>query len=219
MKRLMFFTAAMAGLALSVLAAEPVTILAYGDSITQGGKNFDSYRSVLVPELKKRGLPVAFVGPRKDGASAHAGYGGKSTKALRGMAEGIYAKHPADIVLLHSGHNSNSANKPVPGILDDTEGIIEAFRKINPEVHVLLAQVIPAGKLPKYSYIPQLNEDLAGLAKRLQDKGYKVTLVNQAEGFDWKQDTIGDKVHPSPTGSKKMADKWLTALLPLLDGK
>lgn len=31
------------------------------------------------------------------------------------------------------------------------------------------------------------------------------------------RDTINDKVHPNPSGAKKMAAKWLDALLPLLE--
>ena len=203
-------------LSCSALAEKPTTILAFGDSITEGGKNFHSYRKVLVPELQKRKLEVEFIGPKHSEGAAHAGYSGKSTKKLREMSEGIYQKHPADIVLLHTGHNSNSTNKPVPGIIEDTKAIIENFYKTNPEVRVLLAQVIPAGKLPKYSHLPELNQELEKLAKQLTEQGLKVTLVNQAEGFDWQKDTIADKVHPNASGSKKMANKWLEALLPLL---
>jgi lysophospholipase L1-like esterase len=203
----------------SAIAAEPTTILAFGDSITEGGHGFVSYRKPLVAELERRKLSFTFIGPEKDSTSAHAGYGGKNTRSLRAMSEDIYKKFPADIVLIHSGHNSFSKDKPVPGIVADTEGIIETLRTINPEVHILLAQVIPAGKLPKYAYIPELNQELARLARRLQKNGDRVTLVNLAEGFEWQLDTIGDKVHPSPSGAKKMAEKWLEALLPHLETK
>ena len=198
------------------MAAEEPTILAFGDSITEGVGKFVSYREILIPELRKRNLSCQFIGPKKDASSRHAGYSGRSTKALLNISEKIYKKYPADIVLIHSGHNSFSKNKPVPGIVSDTEAIIENLLKINPKVKILLAQVIPAGKLPKYSYIPELNKELEGLAKRLAKKGVQVTLVNLADGFDWQKDTFDDKVHPNASGAKKMADKWLEALLPLL---
>jgi lysophospholipase L1-like esterase len=117
--------------------------------------------------------------------------------------------------MLHSGHNSFSKDKPVSGIVRDTEAIIKNVREINPNVTILLAQVIPAGKLPKYSYIPELNKELASLATRLSKRGYNVVLVNHANGFDWKTDTIKDKVHTNASGAKKMADKWMGALLAL----
>lgn len=198
----------------SVYGAEKKTILAIGDSLT--GRP-DSYRSVLVPALKAKGVAFEFIGPEKDEVSRHAGYGGKNTAYLGKIAKEVYEKYPADIVMFHSGHNSFSEDKPVPGIISDTEAIINNIARINPKVTILLAQVVPAGKLPKYSYIPELNHEIGKLAERLKKTGINIVLVNQAEGFDWKKDTIADKVHVNASGAKKMSDKWMAALLPLLD--
>jgi acyl-CoA thioesterase I len=197
-------------------AGEPVTLLALGDSITQGGKNFSCYREFLIPQLRARKLPFRFVGPKQDQTSAHAGYGGQNTRYLRESVHRIYTAHPADIVLLHSGHNSFGANRPVPGIIRDTDALIETIHAINPDATVLLAQVITAGKLPKYSYIPELNRQLRILAGQLTARGRKVILVDQATGFDWRTDTVKDKVHPNAAGAKKMAANWLRALLAIM---
>jgi len=43
-----------------------------------------------------------------------------------------------------------------------------------------------------------------------------VIAVNQSDGFDWKTDTIADKVHPNNHGAEKMATRWFEALKPLL---
>lgn len=203
----------------SSLGAREMTILAFGDSITQGGKSFACYRQTLIPELRRRGVAVRFIGPQQDSISSHAGYGGKNTKYLLSISKKVYQEYPADIVLIHSGHNSFNKDKPIPEIIMDTESIIENFRYINPKVIILLAQVIPSGKLPKYSYIPELNRELLALAARMAARGYNVIPVNQADGFDWKNDTIEDNVHPNASGAKKMADKWLDALIPLLNRK
>ena len=206
------------GMTVAAHAAESPTVLALGDSITAGGgSSFVCYRQVLVPELKKRGTSVRFIGPNEDAASRHAGYGGRSTADLRSMAKSVYQQYPADLVLLHSGHNSFAKNEPVPGIIRDTETMIKDMHSINPRVTVLLAQVIPSGKLPKYSYIPALNKELASLSERLTQQGYRVVLVNQADGFDWNTDTVADRVHPNQSGARKMADKWLAALLPIIE--
>jgi lysophospholipase L1-like esterase len=53
-------------------------------------------------------------------------------------------------------------------------------------------------------------------AKRLAERGCNIILVNQAEGFDWETDTVKDHVHPNASGAKKMAAKWMEALLPLI---
>jgi len=206
------------------LEGEAPTILVLGDSISKTGKDFTTtgkdfvgYRQVLIPELRKKGLAFEFIGPNKDATSAHAAYGGRNTNYLLSISKDIYSRYPADIVMIHSGHNSFSKDKPVQGIVCDTEAIIENIREINPGVTILLAQVIPAGKLPKYSYIPDLNKELASLSERLLSRGYSIILVNQAEGFDWKTDTVADKVHPNAYGAKKMAQKWMDALIPLLE--
>ena len=194
-----------------------VTLLAMGDSITAGSKEYTCYREILVPAMRAKGWAFEFLGPNNDKVSAHAGYSGKNAAFLRSKAKQLYSAYPADIVMLHSGHNNFAKDKPVAGIIRDTEALIETFREINPKVTVLLAKVIPAGKLPKYSYIPELNQALVGLQKKLSAKGRQVVLVDMSKGFDWKTDTIKDKVHPNALGAKKMADQWMRALTPFFN--
>ena len=216
MSHFWFIPASLLVIPVSVSVAEEVTIMAVGDSITQGGKSFHCYREFLIPMLSDGENDVRFVGPNQDQHSAHCGYGGKNTQFLNSIIKGVYAKYPADIVLLHSGHNSFSKDKPVPKIIEATEQMIETIHALNPDVTILLAQVIPSGKLPKYSYISELNQDLAKSADRMKTKGIQTVLVDQATGFDWTLDTIADKVHPNESGARKMAAKWAQALAPVL---
>jgi lysophospholipase L1-like esterase len=122
-------------------------------------------------------------------------------------------------VLIHAGHNHFADQKPLPGILRATESMIANARKANPKATVLLAQVITSGKLPKYSYLPDLNRELAKLAAQLDRPEQRVLLVDQASGFDWKTDSVADLVHPNAQGAQKMADRWFQALKPLLPAK
>jgi lysophospholipase L1-like esterase len=201
-------------------ADRPVRIMAVGDSITAGADFFPSYRPLLREKLSAAGYKVEFTGTqisdRPAGPLLHEGYGGRNTEWLAQTVPANFRAHPADFVLLHSGHNHSEEEHPVPGILAATEKLIAAFREANPRVTVLLAQVIPAGKLPKYSYIPELNSALAGLAARLDRPDQRVVLVDQAAGFDWKTDTVDDHVHPNARGAEKMAQTWFAALAPLL---
>lgn len=189
------------------------TVLALGDSIT-AGSNGPTYRQFLAPELAKHGL--SFIGPRQDAHSAHAGFGGRNSSFLLDKIHDIYKKYPADFVLLHTGHNHFAKNQPVPQILKDTEAIVRALHDINPKIVVLIAKVIPAGKLPKYSYIHELNDALPSLVTRLKQSGLPVILVDHARDFDWRTDTLADKVHPNLEGAHKMALRWLEALRPML---
>jgi lysophospholipase L1-like esterase len=195
--------------------------MALGDSITAGGSGFESYRYFLSKKLAAAGYAIEFVGSRTTmspiGDLRHEGYPGKSADYLAGRLKAQFQKHPADIVLIHSGHNYSSEQNPVTNILAATESMIQTLRSINSNVIVLLAQVIPSGKLPKYAYIPELNRQLAHLANRLNTPGQRVMLVNQAEGFDWRTDTVHDLVHPNAQGAEKIASRWFAALQQVLD--
>jgi|GEM_PF-827517 len=192
-----------------------------GDSITEGG---GGYRYPLMEKLLAAGYSVEYVGSRTTqskpdsplGVLSHEGYSGSSVGGIANRFEKIYKQNPADIILLHSGHNQFAEKQPIPQMLVATRKIIESARSINPHVTVLLAQVIPSGKLPKYSYIPEFNEALIPLAAELNTKESPVILVNHAEGFDWRTDTGGDHVHPNAAGGKKMAMRWFEALQKIL---
>jgi acetyl esterase len=203
----------------AIVRAEPVRILPLGDSITEGGGQ-KCYRSALARKLGDAGLDVAFVGPKEAPPGLrHGGYGGKNAEQIAELYAGFHATTPADIVLIHAGHNHFVDEKPVPGILRATGSMIATARKANPKVTVLLAQVITSGKLPKYSYLPELNRQLGTLATRLDRPGQRVLLVDQATGFDWKTDAVADRVHPNDRGAEKMAECWFQALKPLLPAK
>ena len=187
------------------------TILCVGDSITEGSGSFKVYRYPLNDMLKKAGFKFKFVGTKsrkQDGITlSHNGYGGKNTKFLSDNIEAFYTANPADFVLIHSGHNGFAKDKPVKGIVRETEKMIATIHRINPKAVILVAQVITSGKLPKYSYIPELNKELGKLASK-----EKVLVVNMADGFEWEKDTVADKVHPNKNGAEKMAKKWFEAL-------
>src|SRR5205823_215307 len=136
------------------------------------------------------------------------GYGGHTAEFLADNMERLYSQNPADIILLHAGHNHTVEEHPVAGIISATERIISTARRINPGVVVLLAKVIPSGKLPKYEYIPDLNRQLGELALRLDTPCQPVVVVDQAEGFHPETDTVADRVHPNAAGARKMALKW-----------
>lgn len=197
-------------------SAEPIRILAVGDSITQGGKTFVTYRLPLDVKLRAAGLRYEFVGSQQSegphGPLWHEGYGGKNAEFLAGIMPQKLKQARPDVILLHCGHNHSAEEKPVPGIIAAERAIIEAARKQNPKVVILLALVIPSGKLPKYAYIPELNQAEVLLARELHRPDAPVMIVDQFTGFDPQKDTILDKVHPNAQGAEKMATKWFTAL-------
>lgn len=192
------------------------TVMCLGDSITACSGAFGCYRVALAGLLATSEIQVRFVGSQESdspfGKLRHEGYGGHTAEFLADNIERLYAANPADIILLHSGHNHFVEEHPVPGIIKATEQIIATVRRINPRVIVMLAQVIPSGKLPKYGYLPELNEELSRLARRLNRPCRPVVLVDQASGFDPVRDTVDDRVHPNQQGAAKIAKRWYVTL-------
>lgn len=214
--RVLTLLAGLAAMVPSAAVAAPRRIMAIGDSITEGGRTFSTYRPVLAAALRQAGLEVEWVGTRGEDGLRHEGYGGKNAEYLADHVPAHFAVTPADVVLVHAGHNHTSEEGPVPGIIAATGRLVAGLRATNPRVTVLLAQVIPSGKLPKYAYLPALNRELAALAARLDTAPSRVLVVDQAAGFDWTADTIADHVHPNAAGAGKMAARWLDVLRPLL---
>jgi len=219
----LYVGAMLLGISGSTLAEEkPIRIMPLGDSITAGSTG--NYRYVLISKLRESGYNVTCVGSmntHRDPNSNletlwHEGHGGKNVQWLAENMEHLFIKNPADIILLHAGHNNFSEKEPIPDMLEATRKVITVARSINPRVVVFLAQVISSGKLPKYSYIHEFNQNLAPLAKELSTKESPIVLVDQESGFDWRTDAIADMVHPNPEGGKKMAETWFQALIKVL---
>ncbi|GAB3934568.1 GDSL-type esterase/lipase family protein [Larkinella terrae] len=194
--------------------SQEITILGLGDSITQGGADFVSYLFPLQKKIRDARYRLKFIGPKPSVSPTdtvyNAGYGGKNAEYLASIVDSIYTRFPADVVLLHTGHNHFDTEKPVAGIIAAQQSIISKLTAINPRVIILVAQVITSGKLPKYSYIPALNEEIKAMVNHLNSKN--LILVNQAKGWDWQKMTIADKVHPNAVGAEKMAQTWFRAL-------
>ena len=197
---------------------ERFTLMGLGDSITEGADFFTCYLYPLWEKLFTAGYQFDFIGPRESkcriGTLNHCGFSGKNVEFLESKIDSLYRLYPADIVLLHAGHNHFAEEKPIPGMIASYKSIINKIQAINPNVRILIAQVIPSGKLPKYSYIPELNEKIAKMVAGLNSG--QVFLVNQAQGFNWQDYTVHDKVHPNKAGAEKMATVWFEALKKVL---
>ena len=197
-------------------------ILALGDVITTGSSSAGvvSYLFPLWEKLLSAGYVVEFVGPNSTstriGNIKQAGIGDQSgtAEAIDASITSTYTSFQADIVLIHAGHNHDAATSPVPSIIAAHKSIITKIRAINPNVKIVVAQVIPSGKLPKYGYIPELNTKIAEMATEYETANKPIYVANMAEGFNWQTDCLGSPnfTHPNATGADKMAAKWADAI-------
>lgn len=198
---------------------EPVRIMALGDSITDG----PYYRFPLMDLLNAAGCDYDLVGSQSDVTDGndrvgydvdHEGYGGWKADQLRDGAEQWARAARPDIVLLHVGVNDLYSSETPLSTEGDIDGIIAAIRKVNPNVTVLLAQIIPGDFV--VDQVDSLNRSLAILSGELDRDSARVILVDHNTGFDLVEDTIDDNVHPNEAGSKKMADRWFASLEPFI---
>ena len=217
-------------------ASQPrARILCLGDSITEGNSTMVVYKGPLYDKLTTAGYRFEYVGSKSSAYTSptygaltlkHEGYSGQNCTQIASTFTTNSPLYPADIVIIHAAHNLNIAEAVltptqeaaiVTTVENATRSMIQTARTTNPAVKVLLAKVIPSGKLPKYSYIPAVNVRLGEIAAELNAPTQPVISVDQAAGFDWTTDTITDKVHPNAAGGEKMAQKFFDALIPLLE--
>jgi lysophospholipase L1-like esterase len=126
---------------------------------------------------------------------------------------------PADIVLMHFGTNDVWNNFTPTNILNAYTAILNKLRAVNPNVRVLVAQIIPlqpSGCNDCPTRAQSLNAQIPTWAAANSTAASPISVVDQYTGFNpaTGQDT-SDGVHPNAAGSTKIAAKWFAALTPL----
>jgi lysophospholipase L1-like esterase len=189
-----------------------------GDSITEGGGGYATYRYWLQKDLEKIGVAVDFVGsqsgshwgkPRfSDFDPDHEGHWGWTSGQVRKRIDEWAAAARPDVVLLHLGTNDLAAQPDV--IPENLAAIIASLRKANPRVTIFVARLIPVREFPPES-LDRVNASIEGMANEQSKAESRVIVVPQDAGFDAAADTV-DGVHPNETGERKMAKRWFEAL-------
>lgn len=205
---------------------EPLRIMPLGDSITQGSR--DSYRRPLWFKLRQAGMNVDFVGSMSRGYGLsfktqdfdgdHEGHWGwRADEVLNRVDEWITRSNP-DIVLLHLGTNDIGIGQPIEETTSEIGWIVQRLRQYKPDIHILLAAIIPVANETVTNRITKFNHALAQLAETVDSLDSRVVLVDQFTGFDGRQDTY-DGTHPNSRGNRKMADKWFAAIRSILKNR
>ena len=210
------------------------SICCVGDSITEGANaasaaNKWTYRTYLAALLAEAGFgnidwKGSHVSPHSGNGLANEGWSGQNAEQVASKYIANAADDRADVLMLHAGHNYDATQGDASAIIAAATNaharIIAAAREQNPNVTVLYAKVITSGKLPKYSYIPALNNAIGALAAELTTASSPVLAVDLADGWNPAEHCISDKVHPSASGARLMAERWFAALMasPFMSG-
>jgi lysophospholipase L1-like esterase len=121
-----------------------------------------------------------------------------------------------DIVLLHMGTNDAWSGIATEKICAGYTWALEKIRAQNPNVYILIAQIIPLS--PREFDCPdcpdrvvELDAAIVEWAKKYNTANSPIVAVDQWTGFDTTTDTY-DGVHPNDAGIEKVAAGWLKPL-------
>ncbi|MEM6800051.1 MAG: GDSL-type esterase/lipase family protein [Bacteroidota bacterium] len=207
-------------------------ILLLGDSITEANGDDSpqrpTWRRNLDLLLTANGYSFDFIGnktTKHNGATPanndydwdHQSYWGRKIDyflpANRLSSWQQAAGYDFDIALVHLGTNDVFQNRTTNQILTDLGSLIDTLRKDNPNVTVMLAQLIPTtSSATRNANITALNSQMPAFANTKSNANSSVVVVDQNTGYDPSADNY-DGVHPNASGVAKIAQKWYDALI------
>lgn len=207
----------------------PLKIMPLGDSITCSLEGLASYRYYLWHRLLNAGYSIDFVGSLKgvynnnpplypDFDWDHEGHSGYRAQDVLPVVKTWAQAAQPDVVLIHLGTVDMFNGDSISATINALGGIIDKLREVNPNVKILLAQIIPARDDAVRSRIQALNAAIPGLVKDKNSAASPVRVVNQYTGFDPGSDTK-DGVHPNDSGEQKMAWNWYAVFRILMNGQ
>ncbi|HEU4688838.1 MAG TPA: SGNH/GDSL hydrolase family protein [Vicinamibacterales bacterium] len=196
-----------------------VRILPLGDSITRGRTGHWSYRRDLETLLLDSGCSFNFVGSQSGPGSGpgaplsdrdNEGHSGLRTDQIRARLNNWLPGNDHDWVLLHGGTNDVLQATSITAARNNLSQIIDKLRAANPDVGILLAQIIP--NLPENEFaVTQLNDEIADLAADKDLPGSPVIVVDQYAGYSSSAHNY-DGIHPNDAGEARLASRWFNAL-------
>lgn len=134
--------------------------------------------------------------------------------AARNQLPAWLAASDPDVVVMHFGTNDVWSNRPTSSILAAYTTLVGQMRAQNPEVSVLVAQILPmnpAGCAECGARVSDLNAAIPAWAASVSTARSPVVVVDQWTGFSTASDTY-DGVHPNASGDQKISSAWYPAL-------
>ena len=201
-----------------------VRILPLGNSITQGVP--ETYRYELYNLLTAAGFDFDFVGSWTASEADypgewdkdHEGHSGWTCMQINNEIQQWLTLYTPDLVLIHLGTNDVSAVMEGGNNLDISQQalveIIEKLRTGNPQVKILLAQILPFhSEFPtENGLVNEWNQRVSSVASTMNSIDSPIEIVDMHTGFG--DVDLADDVHPSREGAARMASVWARAILP-----
>lgn len=202
-------------------------IMPLGDSITAGHlEHHDTYRLALWRHLRDAGCLFDVVGsqtgtehgPLSDPSADphHEARSGWRADELGADVAGWARAQQPNVVLVHAGTNDAAIGRGADLVAGNLRRMVADLRSVDPEVTVLVAEIIPAS-WDSAGRIAGINAAVRALAAELDRAASPVVAVDMHTGFDVALHTT-DGTHPNAAGEALMADRWWAVLQPLLAG-
>ncbi|KAF1971313.1 SGNH hydrolase [Bimuria novae-zelandiae CBS 107.79] len=133
--------------------------------------------------------------------------------AKKNKLDGWLKTNPADVITMHLGTNDFvQQNKNVAEVIAAFTKLVGTMRTHNPNIKIVVAQIIPMGTGNYNTKIQQLNAQIPAWAAGLNKTESLIWVVDQYTGFSGSVD-LRDGVHPNANGDQKMANVWYPALI------
>ena len=184
-------------------AAQPKTILVFGDSLSDG---FMLQRSEAYPALLAKKLQAAGLNFQLTNASAA---GGTTQGGLERLPP--HLKHRIDIFILELGINDAFRGLPVDQIQNNLQQIIDKVKARSPNVHVVIAGM----QLPNYGtddYVSAFGKMFTDLATK--NNAALIPYLLQGVAGDPSLN-LADGIHPNVAGQKILAENVWRVLEPI----
>lgn len=220
---------------------DPVKIMALGDSITEGYNTAfpydgNTYRFYLWNSLVGDGYDVDFVGWRT--ATGNGSYGnpsfdqdhqarsGADAEDLEQESSDAIAALAPDVAVVQIGVNDiwgppsppGDPNNPKPydpaSAMANITGVISNLRAANPDVAILVGELIPCDVGAVCVRVAEMNSSLASLVAAQNTAQSPVVLV--PINGDLGLGDLADGLHPNDSGDQKIAAGFFTAITPFL---
>lgn len=191
-------------LTLGAGAAEPRTLVFFGDSLTAGyGVDpAEAYPALIQGKIDAAGRPWRVV---------NAGLSGDTTAAGRRRIDWVLRQR-INLIVLELGGNDGLRGIPPAETRANLQAMIDRIHAANPDVIIVLAGMqIPANMGPDYTrafsrIFPELAErNRLPLIPFLLEGVGGIPELNQADG-----------IHPTPEGHRRVAENVWKVLFPLL---
>ncbi len=213
-------------------------LMPVGDSITQGGDGFASWRYPLWFALPAE-LGLEFVGRRSwvfptntesnpnaklypdyHGAfdRDHEAWWGARTDQIAGLIYRASEAQRPDVVLVHLGTNDigQLGEAGLENVRTHLSRLVAEVRAVRPSASFFLAQVIPIGQGNTFfehgSLVSALNEEIVAVAQTSWTAASPVVPVDQFTGFDLATEMQSGGLHPNELGEQRIAKVWRAAL-------